>query len=197
MRFEDEDVSKIDPKSASGLKSLLEHLCGEPVTLGCAKDKPCGACQACINWEVLSSRISSATLSLEDLNDILLLVDQFPIGNDFFEFFLSNGEKAITFDELKDGIVRFKGFAVLKYGNIRFAYRALNKLGRSDLASELGRWHTDSALLKKQYGARRNAPKMPSMIPSNQTWLLGYIAKGGADRDLTTYAAMAASLHHH
>jgi len=35
------------------------------------------------------------------LNDILLLVNQFPIGSAFFDFFLSNGERTITFDELK------------------------------------------------------------------------------------------------
>jgi hypothetical protein len=188
MLFEDLDVDKLDPTTQAGLKGLLEHLCGESVALGCHKAIPCGNCQACMNWAVLSTRIGSSTLSLEDLNDILLLVDQFPIGSDFYDFFLSSGEKAITFEELKQGIVRFKGFAVLKYGNVRFAYRALNKLSKSDLAHELGRWHTDTALLKKQYGARRNAPLMPLSIPSEKTWLLGYIAKGGADRDLVTYA---------
>jgi len=191
MQFEDPDVSEIDPTTQLGLKGLLEHLCGEPVTVGCIDATACGNCQACMNWAVLVTRLGSSTLSLEDLNDILLLADQFPIGGDFYDFFLSNGEKAITFDELKQGIVRFKGFAVLKYGNVRFAFRALNKLSRTDLAQELGRWHTDSGLLKKQYEGRRNAPTMPSSIPSDQTWLLGYIAKGGADRDLATYAAMA------
>lgn len=191
MHFTYPDVIAIDPMSQTGLKSLLEHLCGEGVSVGCSRGPSCGECQSCINWAVLSDRIQSATLSPEDLNDILLLVDQFPIGSDFFEFFLSNGEKAVTFDELKQGIVRFKGFAVLKYGNVRFAYRALNKLPRTDLGRELGRWHTDTALLKKQYGARRSAPRMPACIPAEKTWLLGYIAKGGADRDLVTYAAMA------
>src|SRR5881397_2000240 len=113
MQFEDPDVSEIDPTSQLGLKSLLEHLCGEPVTVGCIYASACGDCQACMNWAVLVTGLGSSTLSLEDLNDILLLVDQFPIGGDFYDFFLSNGEKAITFDELKQGIVRFKGFAVL------------------------------------------------------------------------------------
>src|SRR5262249_4681644 len=151
-------------------------------------------CQACINWSVLKARLKPATLSLEDLNDTLLLVDQFPLGEAFFDFFLSEGEKAITFDELKQGIIRFRGFALLQFGNVRFAYRELYKLPKHELLAKLGRWHTDTASLKKRFGIRRNAQPLPQEIPANKTWLLGYIAKGGADRDFATYAAMASLL---
>jgi hypothetical protein len=192
MQFEDDDVKIIDPTTQGGLAKLLEHLCGEPVSLGCNRPgAPCNDCQACMNWVVLESRLKSPTLSLEDLNDILLLVNQFPLGSAFFEFFFSNGEKAVTFEELKQGIVTFKGFALLRYGNVRFAYRSLFKLRKEELAGQLGRWHTDTAILRKQYGSRRNAPALPKEISADLTWMLGYIAKGGADRDLATYAGMS------
>jgi hypothetical protein len=191
MQFDDDDVKGIDPTIKSGLGKLLGHLCGEQILLGCGAPTPCNRCQACMNWQVLESRLKSPALSLEDLNDILLLADQFPLGSAFFEFFLSNGEKAVTFEELKQGIVNFKGFALLRYGNVRFAYRELYELRKDELAAQLGRWHTKPGVLKKQYGSRRSAPALPQEIPAELTWMLGYIAKGGADRDLATYAAMA------
>jgi hypothetical protein len=193
MHFDDVDVKGVDPTTQDGLCDLLQHLCGEAISLKCTgKKPPCDNCQACVNWSVLANRLKSPTLSLEDLNDILLLLEQFPIGEAFFEFFLSNGEKTVTFEELKQGIVKFKGYALLKYGNVRFGYRALYKLPRASFGNELGRWHIEPTILKKQYGARRTAPSLPEPIAANSTWLLGYIAKGGADRDLATYAAMAA-----
>jgi len=192
MQFEDDDIKAVDPMTQDGLGKLLEDLCGEPISLGCNRpNRPFNHCQACMNWAVLESRLKSPTLSLEDLNDILLLVDQFPLGSAFYEFFLSNGEKAVTFEELKQGVVTFKGFALLRYGNVRFAYRSLYKLRKEELAAQLGRWHTDTGLLRKQYGSRRSAPALPKEIPADLTWMLGYIAKGGTDRDLATYAAMA------
>ncbi len=193
MRFVDKELSTLDPKSQSRLATLLEHLCGEKVTLGCATNpkEPCQNCQACVNWSVLTSRLELPSLSPEDLNDILLLVDQFPLGEAFFRFFLSEGQEAISFQELKDGIVRFKGFALLEFGNVRFAYRTLYKLSQDDLSQRLGRWYAEVAVRKREYSKRRNAVALPHEIAANQTWLLGYIAKSDADRDFATYAAMA------
>ncbi len=193
MRFTDDDVLKLDHKKQADLALLLEHLCGEQIHVGCKNNEStqCGQCQGCINWSVLIPRLSLPSVSLEDLNDILLLVDQSPLGTSFFKFFLSEGARTINFHQLKEGIVRFKGFALLNYGNVRFAYRSLYKLSDSDLSQRLGRWHKDPSNLKAEYSDRRNPVPLPHEIPANQTWLLGYIAKSDANKDLVTYAAMA------
>jgi hypothetical protein len=193
MRFDDNDLLKLDAKTQAGLARLLTDLCGENVMVGCGTNSnaPCEQCQRCINWSVLTSRLKLATLSLEDLNDILLLADQFPLGAAFFEFFLSQGKGTISFQELNDGIIRFRGYALLKFGNVRFAYRTLFKLSREELSGRLGRWHADTTGLKKEYSERRDSVALPREIPAEKTWLLGYIAKSDADRDFATYAAMA------
>src|SRR5437867_1389235 len=141
MQFEDVDLRKLNPKTRSGLASLLQHLCGEEVNLSCtAGSGSCEQCQTCIYRSVILPRLKVPTLLLEDLNDVLLLVDQFPLGEPFFKFFLSECKRTISFQELKEGIVRFKGYALLRYGNVRFAYRSLYKLATAELSGRLGRF---------------------------------------------------------
>ena len=67
-----------------------------------------------MNWGVLSERLKLDSLRLEDLNDILILVDQFPVSEAFFSVFFSQGMSEITFEELKSGVSTFEGFAILQ-----------------------------------------------------------------------------------
>lgn len=147
-----------------------------------------------MNWSVLSSRLNSESLSLEQLNDILLLVNQFPLGRAFFDFFLARGKTHITFKELKAGIARFEGLAILCFGNIRFPYRTYYKSEKHQIAEKLERFqHTKTTLVRKYRGRPRVSP-LPAAIPGARTWLLGYIARQGADRDIATYFAMSTIL---
>jgi hypothetical protein len=190
MEFEDRDVQVLNPKLQQGLRKVLEFLCGEKLSIGCAQKTPCKNCQACMNWQVLSSRLKLTSLTLEDLNDILLLADQFPLSRDFFDFFFSDGKTEITFDQLTSGVIRFEGFAVMKFGNVRFAYRQMYNLRKPALLNMLGRLGEEEAVLKKRYRGRREPPALPADIPANRTWFLGYIARSAGDKDIATYIAM-------
>jgi hypothetical protein len=102
MKFHHPEIAGLNPRTREGLRSLLQHLCGETVEIGCKQPKEgsgdCGACQACTNWGVLSERLKLDSLRLEDLNDILILVDQFPVSAAFFSELLSQGKSEITFE---------------------------------------------------------------------------------------------------
>ena len=170
MLFVDESLSTLDPENQTGLASLLQHLCGEKVAIGCrgAPLPPCQNCQFCVKLVGARATVGLPSLALEDLNDILLLVDQFPLGEAFFQFFLSAGRKEITFEQLK-GIIRFKGYALLGFGNIRFAYRTLYKLSKE--ICWLGCVHgPDTTSLKDEYAERRNAAALPQEISADKTW---------------------------
>lgn len=147
-----------------------------------------------MNRSVLSSRLNSDSLSLEQLNDILLLVNQFPLGRAFFDFFLARGKTDITFKELKAGIARFEGLAILCFGNIRFPYRTCYKSEEHEIAQKLERFQYTKSTLVKKYRERPSVSPLPAKIPGKKTWLLGYIARAGADRDIATYFAMSGLL---
>jgi hypothetical protein len=199
MKFKNTEITCLDPRTRSGLASLLEHLCGEAIKVGCTKldtsAADCKKCQACMNWGVLSERLKLDSLKMEDLNDILILVDQSPVSAAFFEMFLSQGRLEITFEELKAGVTTFEGFAVLLYGNVRFAYRSFQNLGRELLVAKMQGLHRPaSAILKEDFEPRRPPLPLPAKVEKQLTWLLGYIAKAKAERDLTMHAAMAVIL---
>ena len=148
-----------------------------------------------MNWAVVAERLKLDRLRLEDVNDILILADQFPVSDGFFKTFLSEGSTEITFDQLKSGITRFKGFAVLLFGNIRFAYRKLRHLDTKSLLKELqGLDRSTATVVEEDFHPRREPLLLPAAINQHLTWLLGYIAKNKADRDITMFAAMAVLL---
>jgi len=200
MKIEYSAVEELNPRDRTGIRMLLEHLCGESLNTECqmpggADRKECGNCQQCMNWAVLSKRLELESLCLEDLNDLLILVDQFPISQGFFETFLSPQKTEISFDELKAGIISFKGFAVLLFGNVRFAYRLMRSLDIESLKEKLeGINRPASEVLEGDFAPRRPALPLPAEINNKSTWLLGYIARNKADRDLTMFAAIAATL---
>ena len=72
-------------------------------------------------------------LSCEEFNELLLLFNQRRVTREFFSFFFLQREPdthaplAVPFANLADGIRRFRGFAMLRFGNFRFAYRNLSK----------------------------------------------------------------------
>ncbi len=193
MYFKHSEIEKIDAKTMSGIADLLAHLCGESIAIGCISKTECGACQGCMNWTVVSERLKLEKIRSEDLNDILILVDQFPILQPFFELFLSNGNAEISFEELKTGIANFEGHAVLLFGNIRFAYRRLRSMGRQELQEELqGLDRVSSEIIIHDFRPRRDSLPLPAAIDSSLTWLLGYIAKNKANRDIVMAGAMVA-----
>lgn len=147
-----------------------------------------------MNWEILSGRLGSQPFSLEKFNDVLLLCNQRPIGEAFFQFFFQPTAGRVDFDQIKQGIGNFEGFALLLFGNVRFAYRKLYQLDTKALEAEIGHWGRNSKELEDAYAKRLPSSALPAEIHRNDSWLLGYIAKGAADRDIATYHAMAAIL---
>jgi hypothetical protein len=195
MKFENTQIGSLNPRTRSGLSSLLEHLCGEAIRVGCTKPDTaamdCKDCQACMNWGVLSERLKLNSLKVEDLNDILILVDQSPVSAAFFEMFLSQGKSEITFEQLKVGVTTFEGFAVLIFGNVRFAFRSFQSLRRDSLVAKMQGLHRSApAILAEDFEPRRPALLLPAKVEKQLTWLLGYIAKNKAERDITMCAAM-------
>jgi hypothetical protein len=193
MEFKDPEIVDLNPRKKDGLQRLLQYLCGETIGIGCqvSAKADCNDCQGCVNWKVLAPRLQLTSLTLENVNDILLLVDQFPLSRGFFDFFFASGKNEISFEQFVQGIIRFEGFAILRFGNVRYAYRKLYSLSKTSLADALGDWCLPSEARIEKFQNRCYPLPLPTKIDADKTWLLGYIAKSLADRDLATFSAMS------
>jgi len=102
---------------------------------------------------VLTANIEKNGLSHEQLNELLLLLNQDTVCKDFFTFFF--GEHVNTLDDLKQGVVNFRGFAMLCYGNFKFAYRRIAQMEMEKLKSGLGSYCKESRNRQKPLGIAR------------------------------------------
>ena len=63
-------------------------------------------------------------INLEQFNEILLLLRQNRISEGFFEYFFKN--EITNFTRFKNGIIKFRGYSLLVFGNFRFSYKKLS-----------------------------------------------------------------------
>lgn len=194
MKFHDAELDSLNPKEPKDLSTLLGRLCGERVIIGCLSEAACGRCQQCMNWTILGKRVESNSFTLEQFNDILLLSNQRQVSRAFFEFFFRPTAGQVTFDQIRRGISTFEGFAMLRFGNVRYAFRKLYELDSAELQAELGEYSNTPDDLLKGFRGRLDKPGLPMEVAADKTWLLGYIARGAADHDFATYYAMATLL---
>jgi hypothetical protein len=154
---------------------LFSCLCGEEIA---ATDRD----------ERLLKRLLNKTTSFnyQQINEVLLLLNQDRVSEGFFEFFFNADiNKVIAFEELKEGIKNFRGFAMLKYGNFRFAYKNWKGFGnRRDLDDLLVPFTKDSAKLESLFKKRPHSILEIEKIQKDKTWLLGYISRNKVEKDI-------------
>ncbi len=136
----------------------------------------------------------------EEFNELLLLLNQRRIERPFFEFFFLNRDPrqsedvqmkpvgTLPFRTLNDSITRFRGFAMLCFGNFRFAFRRLSEeKDPSEFMKRLYPWVHDSGVETAKL-QNRQEPIAPlrntgDEIGADKTWLLGYISTAGVKSD--------------
>jgi hypothetical protein len=98
------------------------------------------------------NHIKNSKISYQQLNELLLLMNQDRIGSDFFKFCFK--QDMINLDDLKNGITKFRGFAILCYGNLRFAFRELAQMEEVDLKKALSPFCEDPSDREKSFSSR-------------------------------------------
>lgn len=208
----DEEVEGLHPRtSLEDLAQLLSLLCGEPIALpeGSEERQPrWHAARLAALREVFKK--SPERLTFEQLNELLLLLGQDRASEAFFGFFFlekigpqlahampleevnekqpAEDTPSITWQDLKEGVTKFRAFALLCFGNFRFAFKRLSRLQtRGDLVGKLDRWAADGNTLLEDYESRCDPivkiKAKISPIPRDQTWKLGYISRAAIYRD--------------
>jgi len=177
MKFKDTEVTEIDLSESPEKISLLivKYLCAENYdSQSFKKDE-----------EMLSTFIENAKdrgLDYRQFNELLLLLNQDVVGKDFFKFFFEN--ERIRLEDLKKGIAKFRGFAMLCFGNFRFAYKRLIQMSEKELELTLSPCWKKPSELKEEFEKRPQKMLEIKKIPRDKTWYLGYITGKKADKEL-------------
>jgi hypothetical protein len=176
FQFEDEVVKNVDMTNASSVcQMIIEHLCGKKYY-----KEPSEADKRSLSD--LLQKAKKRGLSYEQFNELLLLLDQDRVSEGFFRFFF--GKDPLTLARLKQGVIKFKGYAMLCFGNFRFAYKQLIQKNKDELESELCPYW-EKGTWKRGAANKKRPPKMLEIteIERRKTWYAGYISKRKFEKD--------------
>jgi hypothetical protein len=119
-------------------------------------------------------------IGYSQFNEILLTLGYDRMTRDFFEYLFDLGNSSTfdhhaeirNIDHLYDGVGKFQKHALLLYGNVKYAYKTLSKLGKNDLQGELCRVRRRN---KEDFERRHEPFHNLTEIPGEQTYYLGYL----------------------
>lgn len=120
-------------------------------------------------------------MNFNQFNELMLLLNQDLIGKDFFNFFFE--KKIIGLDELKKGVINFRAFAMLCFGNFRFAYKKLSRMNKSELDDKLSPYHRNPTELESELKIRATKLLEIDKIEKDKTWFLGYVSGGKVNKE--------------
>jgi hypothetical protein len=170
MIFHDSQVEALDLRSPSGIQELVEvHLCGHVgISALSASDQ-----------KLLSEFVEKAVpagVTFQQFNELLLVLNQDRVSGAFFTFFFGDRASPLTIVQLQKGVIRFKGFAMVCFGNFRFAFRRLSTTTNSpELHELLGSCCSSPESIERMYAARAEKVVDISLIAREHTWFVGEI----------------------
>lgn len=183
-----ERISLVGEKRVRGLVYLLHYLAGRGEQYF-SDSKVVIEEQVRLVLGVAPKAEKVEAFSYERLNELLLLVDESRISRAFFDFFFrqADDQSEILLDALRAGVTRFRGLAMLKFGNFRFAFRALREIDNTEgLRRELAPWARESEELTREFGELRSesiSHVEGTELGEEDTYLLGYVVRASLEED--------------
>jgi len=177
MNFIDEVIERINQNDVDSIyQMIVEHLCGENYY------KTLSVTEKSLLSNLLS-KMRTEGLNYPQFNELLLFLDQDRVSKAFFKFFF--GKEKIKLKELKEGLIKFRGFAMLCFGNFRFAYKQLSQKNEKELEEVLKPYCKPTDEVLKKFKNRPLKALDIEKIEKNQTWYNGYITKKKWEKETT------------
>lgn len=183
MTFDEPRINStnyLDPHAVYLL--IVKDLCGEKYHRECAdSDRR--------NLTEFLALAGKEGITYERFNELLLLLDQDRVSEPFYKFFFSaNGP--LKLELLAKRVVNFRGYAMLRYGNIRFAYKDLSTKNLVQLTRCLHPYSEPTSDIQPRYRARPSGALRIEAIDRDKTWCLGYIAGLKHDKESNLLAEL-------
>ena len=175
MNFQDEEIEKVDLNDVdlnnvdNISQMIVKFLCGEKYYKKSLEPE---------EKDLLLNLLTTARsrgLNYAQFNELLLLLDQDRVTEAFFKFFFD--KEIINLEELKQGIIKFRGYAMLCFGNFRFAYKQLIQKNEKELEEALEPYCKSTDEVIKKFKDRRPKALEIETIDKDKTWYTGYISK--------------------
>lgn len=139
--------------------------------------------------EELRGKAATEGLNYQQFNELLLLLLQNRVSRAFFDFFFR--KPIISLEDLKAGIIWFRGWAMLRYRNFVFARRILARLDDpAEIASTLGGLGRGMCVAEDDLKARPLPVMDVYPISREDTWLTGYLTGKVVQKEIRELARM-------
>lgn len=175
LRFSDKKIIGFDLESPAKVSQLIVRcFCGESFEPELTPE----------DKELIKELMNNAkkgNMNYSQLNELLLLLNQDIIGEDFFKFFF--GKDGISLDCLKEGIIKFCGFAMLCFGNLKSAFRLLTHKSEDEIKKELLPYSKGTSECIKEYKSRPSEMLRINKITRDKTWLVGELADARINKE--------------
>lgn len=168
MKFTDKVVDELEIERREAFFRLItSFLCGEDISIELGQREQ-------ELFTTMHSKALREGLNWAQFNELLLVLGQDRIGVDFFKFFF--GAEKAPIKSIVNGIIRFRGLALLKYGNFRYAYKRLNSLTFEEIISSLMPYSLNKETLKNEFTRRPQKAIDVYRIKKEKTWFIGYLS---------------------
>ena len=170
MIFHDAEVSALNVSTPTGIQALVEvHLCGHPHVAALSPSD-----ERLVKEFV--ERALPAGITFQQFNELLLVLNQNRVSPAFFQFFFGPADRPLTMALIQQGVIRFKGYAMVCFGNFRFAFRKLSTMhDASDLKQHLGPCCRATEEVQGSYSNRAEKVLDTSLVSRDETWFVGEI----------------------
>lgn len=189
MQFSDEVIEELDLRNVHHVMQLIvEYLCGERYL--CQEEhfkKLIESDEFKKDRELLTALLENAEkngLNYEQFNELLLLLNQDRVSKAFFNKFFF-GKETICLEDLRKGVTEFRGFAMLCFGNFRFAYQDIVQRNEKGLKAIHKLYCRESDDILKDFERPRKTLRIDPIV-RNKTWYLGNISKEKFDKEYKT-----------
>ncbi len=179
MEFVDLEIEKLDLTNPKDMVKCFGSLCDQALSI--RKE----------DSELLkkltgrfSKKAKSDGIRFEQFNEILLPLNQVRIGEGFFIFFFNSKKETITLEAIKNGVKKFRGYAMLCYGNFGHAYQIWVEMTKEDIEKDVRinccLFKNDEAVFDNRGGKLMDIEK----IPKDKLKNLGYVSQVETQKDV-------------
>jgi len=190
MKFIDNDLERLNLSQTEDILKLIAFLRGDILSTS-GPDWEAYLEKSRRDLPLLGKIVNpEEKLDYSQLNEILLTIDKNRISKGFFLYFLvpeevlkkfSSSERhhkriEITWEDFRKGVIKYRGMAMLRYGNFRYAHKTLRDLSVEKIKQKLGSFARTKKELKKSFESRPNKIVDIEEINELDTWMVGYLS---------------------
>ena len=168
LKFKEDFIESINENTLQGIIEIFANLCGEKISIE-DKDKP-------LLERIIKNAIKQKqNIDYEQFNEILLLLNEKRVSKCFFDFFFNPKNGKISLKNIKRGVIKFRGYAMLCFGNFRFAYKKLIEQDEKKIKESLSPYCDENQEIERIFHKRAEKALDIDKIEENKIWYTGYL----------------------